>query len=60
MAQTKSQKLRKRLAREGRYDITQKRGGQDTQISTVTRRTKTKQETLESKMRKHRKVANLD
>jgi len=60
MAQTKTQKLRKRLAREGRYDITQKRGGQETQISTMTRRTKTKQESLNSKLKKYRKVSDAE
>lgn len=56
MAQTKAQKLRKRLAREGRYDITQRRGGQDVQISTMTRRTKTKSEHLEAQRKKYKKI----
>lgn len=60
MAQTQAQKLRKRLAREGRYDVTQKRGGQDTQISTMTRRTKTKQDAITSSLKKHRKAISFD
>lgn len=56
MAQTQAQKLRKRLAREGRYDITQKRGGLDLEISTLTRRTKTKKDALESARKKYKKL----
>lgn len=56
MAQTQAQKLRKRLAREGRYDVTQKRGGQELSISTLTRKTKTKKEAIESARKKHKNV----
>lgn len=55
MAQTKTKKLQKMLEREGRYDVTNKRGGQGVCISTITRRTKTKQEALESARKKYAK-----
>lgn len=54
MAQTKAQKLRKRLKREGRNDMTAFRGGHDVQISTLTRRTKTKREAVEAQRHKHK------
>lgn len=54
MAQTTTQKLRKRLGREGRFDFTQKRGGQDVQISTLTQCTKNKRQSLDSSQRKHK------
>lgn len=56
MAQTQAQKLRKRLAREGRYDVTQKRGGQEMAISTLTRKTKTKKEAMDSAHKKYKKI----
>lgn len=55
MAQTTTQKLQKRLKREGRFDYTQLRGGQDVEISMLTQRTKSKKQFLESKERKHKK-----
>lgn len=57
MAQTKTKKLQKMLGREGRYDVTNKRGGQGVHISTLTRRTKTKREALESARKKHAKLS---
>lgn len=54
MAQTTTQKLQKRLKREGRFDFTQMRGGQDVNISTLTQRTKSKKQFVESKERKHK------
>lgn len=55
MAKTRTQKLRKRLEREGRYDVTLKRRGREIAISTLTKRTKTKRELLEAKSKKHPK-----
>lgn len=37
MAKTRTQKLRKRLEREGRYDVTLKRRGREIAISTLTK-----------------------
>lgn len=54
MAQTLTQKTKKRLKREGRFDFTQMRGGQDVEISTLTQRTKSKKQFIESKERKHK------
>ncbi|WP_442638142.1 hypothetical protein [Rossellomorea marisflavi] len=59
MAQTKAKKLQKRLLREGRYDVTNRRGGQAVEISTLTRRTKSKTETLEAKRRKYKKLGDI-
>lgn len=55
MAQTTTQKLQKRLKREGRFDFTQMRGGQSVEISTLTQRTKNKSELVKAKERKHKK-----
>lgn len=57
MAQTMTQKLQKRLKREGRFDFTQMRGGQSVEISTLTQRTKSKREFIEAKERKHKQHA---
>lgn len=54
MTQTTTQKLKKRLKREGLFDYTEKRGGQHVEISTLTQRTKSKQEFIKAKERKHR------
>ena len=54
MAQTTTQKLQKRLKREGRFDYTQMRGGTDIAISTLTQRTKSKKQCVEAKERKHK------
>lgn len=59
MAQTKAKKLQKRLLREGRYDVTSRRGGQAIEISTLTKRTKSKQDALESNRRKYKKLEDI-
>lgn len=53
MGQTKTQKLRKKLGREGKYDVTLKRRGREIAISTLTKRTKTKSELLEKNHKKY-------
>jgi hypothetical protein len=54
MAQTTTQKLKKRFEREGLFDFTQRRGGQAVAISTLTQRTKNKVQKRESSQRKHK------
>ena len=55
MGMTLTQKLKKRAVREGQYDFTARRGGSHIEISTLTKRTKTKQEKIEKETKKHRK-----